>query len=405
MLGSSTTLLLAAALGANAQTLYEAISRIPVLSNFTAFYRNNEAFANLYFKNESNYPITFLAPDDKAFASYQAQFNTPFTDVPPQQLLDLLQYHTLVSDVTKSKLDEGSAAGLSVPTLLTNGKFNNRSVGVSMAAKFGGDERASGQVVFIKGENAGPSSKFRLMTRQDSVLQSSVRSGMSSDVNLTVLGDKEGVWSGGRFHIVDGLLTPPTLCKDTIRDAGLSNLDNALNRTKLWDTLDSSKNVTCLGPNDKAFGDAGRPDAKLNETALTGAIMFHTLPEVTYSDYLKDGQEFKSLQNGTVRVKIEGSGKNRTIWFNNARVVDANVLTHNGLVHVLDAVMVPLEDMNSRASATPSSTPSATETRTGTGTSAATSSAAGKSVIASVGTRAWTWIMYMLVGALVGIIE
>ncbi|PVH92131.1 hypothetical protein DM02DRAFT_733863 [Periconia macrospinosa] len=85
-------------------------------------------------------------------------------------------------------------------------------------------------------------------------------------------------------------------------------------------------------------------------------VRLHTLPEVTYSDYLKDGQEFRSLQNGTVRVRIEGKGKNGMIWFSDAKVIDANVLTHNGLVHVLDAVIVPLEAMNSGASATPLST-------------------------------------------------
>lgn len=321
-----STLLVAGAISANAQSLYDAISKIPELSNFTEFYNNNQAVASVLFNNQANYPITFLAPSNKAFADYQARTGTPLADVPAEKLLELVQYHTLVSNLSLGGSGDAGASGLTVPTFLTNTEFNNRSVGVSMASKFGGTARASGQVVFIRSAESGGSKKRFVLSRQEGGAQSSIRSGLSSNVNLTVVNDEQGLWVGGRFHIVDGLLTPPTLCKTTIREATLTNLDRALNRTGLWDALDTSKNVTCLGPNDKAFADAGSPDSKLNQTALSNAILFHTLPEVAYSDYLENGQEFKSLQNGTVRVKIEGTGKDRKIWFNNAKVVDANVL-------------------------------------------------------------------------------
>jgi hypothetical protein len=50
------------------------------------------------------------------------------------------------------------------------------------------------------------------------------------------------------------------------------------------------------------------------------------LPEVAYSDYLYNGQEFRTLQNGTVRVRVEGEGQGRSVWFNNAKLINANVL-------------------------------------------------------------------------------
>jgi uncharacterized surface protein with fasciclin (FAS1) repeats len=40
--------------------------------------------------------------------------------------------------------------------------------------------------------------------------------------------------------------------------------------------------------------------------------------------------EFTSLANKTVKVKIQGDD----IYFNNAKVVAANVLTNNGLIHM-----------------------------------------------------------------------
>ena len=99
-----------------------------------------------------------------------------------------------------------------------------------------------------------------------------------------------------------------------------------MNRSGLWSALDSHPNITCLGPSNNAFSTAGNPDATLNQTALQGALLFHTLPEVAYSDYLYDGQEFTSLQNMTVKVSIKGEGNDKQIYFNNAKVLDANVL-------------------------------------------------------------------------------
>ncbi|KAH7068033.1 hypothetical protein BKA63DRAFT_104451 [Paraphoma chrysanthemicola] len=316
--------ILLAAQAARAQNLLEAISKVPALSNFTAFYRDNAAFANALLGNASNYPITFLAPNDQAFASYQERNGISLTSLPPATLLAVLQYHTLVSSLSKENLTGDSGrAGNTVPTMLTT-QNNNRSVGTSMAARFGGSQRASGQVVFIR--SSEPSSNRFLLSRQNGMPQSSIRSGLSSDLSLLALEGDQGIWDGGRFHIVDGLLTPPQLCARTIRSSNLTSLDNALNRTRLWPSLDGSKNVTCLGPSNEAFARAGNPDAGLNETALSDAILFHTLDEVAYSDYLYNGQEFRTLQNGTVRVRVEGQGASRSVWFNNAKLINANVL-------------------------------------------------------------------------------
>lgn len=311
-----------------AQTLLEALSRIPELSNFTTFYQNNEAFAAAYFGNESSYPITFLAPSNDAFTKYFEQHQTSLFDVEPDALLQLVQYHTLVSDLKSENFTSAGSTGLTAPTMLRDSPSNNRSSGVSLAAKFGGPERAGGQVVFIQsaGQASAPN-RFKLMSRQSTPPQNGgVRSGLGSTVDLQVLDADQGSWDGGSFHVVNGLLTLPTTCAKTIRTVGLASLDNAGNRTLIWGRLDGTKNVTCLGPSNAAFQAAGNPDASLNTTDLTDVILFHTLSEVTYSDFLVDGQEFKSLQNGTVRVRIEETDGDRTIFFNNARVINANVL-------------------------------------------------------------------------------
>jgi uncharacterized surface protein with fasciclin (FAS1) repeats len=310
-----------------AQSLLDAVSPIPELSNFTSFYKGNELFAALLYGNTSLYPITVLVPNDNAFAEYQAKHGIALTEVSPEILLPLVQYHTLATNLTKQNFTSGEVggSGTTVPTLMDTSN-NNRSVGTSLAAKYGGVEKAKGQVVFIKANTGTSGSKF-LLSRQSSDSGSSIRSGLSSNVNLTVLDDSQNTWDGGRFHIIDSLLTPPDLCKTTIRDAGLVNLDRMLNRSGLWTALDGGQNLTCLGPNNAAFDAAGNPDEKFSENDLVKAVHFHTLPQVAYSDFLEDGMEFETLEsNMTVRVKVEGEGEQRQIWFNNAKVVDANVL-------------------------------------------------------------------------------
>ncbi|ORY11316.1 FAS1 domain-containing protein [Clohesyomyces aquaticus] len=373
-------LLLSLASTITAKSLLEAISPYPELSNFTAFYSANSIFANALFGNESLYPITVLIPNNNAFAAYQAKTGKSLTDVSPETLLPLIQYHTLATSLSAENLttDSNSGTGSTIPSLLNDPIYNNRTAGPSLVAKYGGSQRASGQVVFISPAGSSSASKrFVLSSRQDGgSTTSTIRSGLQSTVNLTLVDFSSSTWTGGHFHIIDNLLTPPDLCATTIRGAGLSSLDNALNRTKLWPALDGTANLTCLGPSNEAFKSAGSADSTLGEQELTNALLFHTLPQVAYSDFLEDGMVMKTLGNGTVRVKVEGKGASRQIWFNNAKVVDANVLTHNGLMHVLDSVMKPLEELNATASASPSSTSKPTATVSSSASGAAKSTGA-----------------------------
>jgi uncharacterized surface protein with fasciclin (FAS1) repeats len=303
-----------------ARSFLEAISTYPELSKFTSFFASNINLSGVLFSNPSLYPITVLVPNNNAFAFYQRAKGVALTSLPVEQLLSLIQYHTLISNLSTTNFTVDG--GLTAPTLLTREEHNNRTAGPALAAQFGGVERSGGQVVFIHSE--GSSGARRFVLRQGGISTTSVRSGRDSNVNITVL--EEGTWEGGRFHIVDSLLTIPETCSNTIRGASLSSLDTALTRSELWPALDHSSNVTCLGPNNAAFASAGNPDTSLNKTALSGALLFHTLPEVAYSNLLTDGQTFTSLANLTVKVKVTGEGKDRQIYFNNAKVIDANVL-------------------------------------------------------------------------------
>jgi hypothetical protein len=113
-------------------------------------------------------------------------------------------------------------------------------------------------------------------------------------------------------------LTLPEHCSATVRNSGLSSLDNAINRTDIWDDLDNSPHYTCLGPTnqDQAFANAGNPDTNLNVSALADAMHMHTIPQVPYTNFLEDGQEYLWDNSFTIRITIKG----QDIYFNDAKV-------------------------------------------------------------------------------------
>jgi uncharacterized surface protein with fasciclin (FAS1) repeats len=77
-----------------------------------------------------------------------------------------------------------------------------------------------------------------------------------------------------------------------------------------------------LAPNTEAFTKAGNPQDNLPQQQLQEALLFHTLPQPLYSNYLQDGDEIQSLGNLTVHITVNSSG----IWFNDAKVISPNVL-------------------------------------------------------------------------------
>jgi transforming growth factor-beta-induced protein len=117
----------------------------------------------------------------------------------------------------------------------------------------------------------------------------------------------------------------------------LTTLVSALARANLSDTLNNFANVTCLAPTNAAFQSAGSPDTSLNVPALTHALRYHYIAGAQYSIDLQDGDVLTSVGGPEIKVRVDADGK---IWFNDAMVVQPNVITNNGVIHVLDRVWI-----------------------------------------------------------------
>lgn len=116
---------------------------------------------------------------------------------------------------------------------------------------------------------------------------------------------------------------------------GLTTLASALVRTNLTDVLNNFANVTCLAPTNVAFTSAGSPDTSLSVPVLADALKFHTIAGAQYSLGLRDGEVLTSVAGPTIKVTVDNDGN---IWFNDAKVIQPNVITNNGVIHVLDRV-------------------------------------------------------------------
>lgn len=135
-------------------------------------------------------------------------------------------------------------------------------------------------------------------------------------------------------------------CGTTIFDIVKENsqfdtLQLALELTGLDDVLDGDGAFTVFAPTDKAFENlpSGVLDALVDNTnALTDILLYHVVSSKAFSDDLKDGQQIKTIVGRTVKVDIESDGD---IEINDANVIDADIEACNGVIHVIDKVLIP----------------------------------------------------------------
>jgi uncharacterized surface protein with fasciclin (FAS1) repeats len=135
----------------------------------------------------------------------------------------------------------------------------------------------------------------------------------------------------------------------TIFDIALGNPDfsilvQALTAAKLVDGLNEPGTLTVFGPPNSAF--LSLPNGTLdnlllpqNILQLQNLLLYHILPEI-YMSYEFDSRAYDTLDfNGDpVIVEVLNNG---TVKVNTAVVITANVMANNGVIHVVDQVLLP----------------------------------------------------------------
>ena len=130
---------------------------------------------------------------------------------------------------------------------------------------------------------------------------------------------------------------------DTAVAAGqFKTLAAALKAAGLVETLKGAGPFTVFAPTDEAFAklpkgtveDLLKPE---NTAKLTAILTYHVVPgRVTAADVIKV-KEAKTVQGSSIKVNAAG-GK---VMVDNARVVKADIVASNGVIHVIDTVVMP----------------------------------------------------------------
>jgi len=114
----------------------------------------------------------------------------------------------------------------------------------------------------------------------------------------------------------------------------------AIDAAGLVDALSAPGEFTVFAPTDDAFDVLGGAVADLladPQGALTNVLLYHVVGGVALSTDLSDGMEIQTAQGETVTVTIDGGN----VFINGAQVTVPDLTADNGVVHVLDAVLMP----------------------------------------------------------------
>jgi uncharacterized surface protein with fasciclin (FAS1) repeats len=130
---------------------------------------------------------------------------------------------------------------------------------------------------------------------------------------------------------------------DTAVSAGqFKTLASALEAAGLVETLKGDGPFTVFAPTDEAFAKlpAGTLESLLkpeNKDQLVAILTYHVVPgKVEAADVVKL-DEAKTVNGKTIDIKVEGD----TAMVNDAKVTKADIEASNGVIHVIDAVILP----------------------------------------------------------------
>lgn len=128
---------------------------------------------------------------------------------------------------------------------------------------------------------------------------------------------------------------------DTAVAAGsFKTLAAALQAAGLVETLKGKGPFTVFAPTDEAFAKlpAGTVEALLKDKAkLTQILLYHVVPGNVMAKDVVKLKSAKTAQGTAVKINVSG-GK---VMVDNANVVKTDIATSNGVIHVIDSVILP----------------------------------------------------------------
>jgi uncharacterized surface protein with fasciclin (FAS1) repeats len=126
---------------------------------------------------------------------------------------------------------------------------------------------------------------------------------------------------------------------DLAGEAGFSTLTAAIEAAGLQDTLNQEGPFTVFAPTDEAF--AKLPEGTLeallaDKEKLTRVLLYHVADGKVYAEDVVDLRAAKTLNGEKVAIGVDSG-----VTINEAQVVKTDVKAQNGVIHVIDSVLIP----------------------------------------------------------------
>jgi len=137
--------------------------------------------------------------------------------------------------------------------------------------------------------------------------------------------------------------TETTTKKDIVAIASTDckTLAAALNAAGLVETLQGPGPFTVFAPTDAAFSEIQSEVDKLlkpeSKAKLAKILTYHVVSGKMNAADLKDGQELTTVEGGKLSVSI----KDGEVNVGGAKVAAADIIASNGVIHVIDEVLLP----------------------------------------------------------------
>ena len=237
-------------------------------------------------------PFTVFAPTDEAFAKLPA--GTVETLLKPENkamLVSVLTYHVV----------PGSVLASDVVTLSDAPTLNGQQITIA-----------------VKGD--------KVMIDNARVIKTDIET------------------SNGVIHVIDSVILPSSSnIVETAAEAGsFTTLIAAAKAAGLAGFLQSDGPFTVFAPTDEAFSQlpAGTVETLLkpeNRDKLAAILKYHVVPGRVYAKDAVAAERAGTLEGGSVRISIN-DGQLRV---NDASVIKTNIDTSNGVIHVIDQVLLP----------------------------------------------------------------
>ena len=237
-------------------------------------------------------PFTLFAPTDEAFAAAGIDLAALDTPEGKATLTDILLYHVVAGNVPSTALSE----------CMTAEAVNGQSLSFTV-----------GDSVMVNGATV-----------------------LSADVNT----------SNGVVHVIDTVLMPTDTPNDIPRTAQCTGVHNSLVsavvQAELLETLQGTGPFTVFAPTDQAFADAGIDLAALDtpegKATLSDILLYHVLDSAVPAANVSDCMTATAVNGHPLAF-----GVGTSVTVNGATVTATDVPASNGLIHVIDKVLMPTD--------------------------------------------------------------